>query len=525
MNLNIKKYVPFMLVLVAIVILSGTSYALLKSTSKGSNPYVMNVGVLEISFQDNDEDKLTLVNQIPISDEEGIASEEEYEFTIKNTGTLPATYSVYIEETSTNPEFKSVIRYIISKNEAEYTDPKTLSDDKYIDTNATLAVDATLTYKVKLWLALEADSTYMNKTFTARIVVDTTLNYEGFGIKAPILGVRLASYEEASLDTFEGGLVAINTDGTLYNENDTTQAIREYRYSGPSVNNYVFFDTNNNGVKEDNEIWRIVGIFKNDAGNWNLKLMRNIVLSSEELPSTYIYDETSYLIEEETTGTAYWNSTLTAINYNDWTTAGLQYYLNGEDGYFGTISTVSQALIDTSYTYYLGNVGVTPKEQDTTVSVYKNERGTTVCDSSITKETLNNNCNVWYGNKTIWNKSLYSNANGIALLYPSDYGYSASSIYWSSTTLYYYSGAKDTSWMWATNTTDEWFLSPSSSSSNRAAYWFSIGVENAIGAVLSYYVDSKYYVVRPVLNLLSTATIEDNGADGSATNPYVIVLE
>ena len=128
-------------------------------------------------------------------------------------------------------------------------------------------------------------------------------------------------------------------------------------------------------------------------------------------------------------------------------------------------------------------------------------------------------------NKTIWNKSLYSNANGIALLYPSDYGYSASSIYWSSTTLYYYSGAKDTSWMWATNTTDEWFLSPSSWSSNRAAYWFSIGVENAIGAVPSYYVDSKYYGVRPVLNLISTATIEDYGADGSENNPYVLVLE
>ena len=218
MNLNIKKYVPFMLVLVAILILSGTSYALLKSTSKGSNPYVMNVGVLEISFQDSEEDKLTLVNQIPISDEEGIDSEDEYEFTIKNTGTLPATYSVYIEETSTNPEFKSVIRYITSKNDGEYTDPKTLSEDKYIDTNATLGIDQTATYKVKLWLSIDADSTYMNKTFTARIVVDTTLNYDGFGI----------NFAETVISKYgSGGLVAVNTDGTLYNENDTTETIRE----------------------------------------------------------------------------------------------------------------------------------------------------------------------------------------------------------------------------------------------------------------------------------------------------------
>jgi len=502
MNLNIKKYVPFMLVLVAVIILSGTSYALLKSTSKGSNPYVMNVGVLEISFQDSEEDKLTLVNQIPISDDEGIDSEDEYTFTIKNTGTLPATYSVYIEETSTNPEFKSVIRYITSKNNQEYGDAKTLSEDKYIDTNATLGIDQTATYKVKLWLSIDADSTYMNKTFTARIVVDTTLNYEGFDLKDPILGITLPTYEAASSDTFAGGLVAINTDGTLY---DGTGTIREYRYSGPSVNNYIKF---NNG-----EMWRIVGMFKNSSGDWNLKIMRNTMLTSVELPSTYTYNGTSLQIEDGTSGEAYWNSTLTGTNYNDWTTASLQYYLNGTDGYFGTLSSGAQALVDTNYTYYLGNYG---NQVDTAISSYTSERGSTVCGSGITSNTHTNNCDIWYGNKATWNGK-------VALLYPSDYGYSASFSYWSSPVLWNWTTTQgNTSWMQTTaNHTDklEWMLSPSSLSFDAAP------LRTQQGAVIGNF---GVFVggdgVRPVLNLLSSAPIDTNH-QGNETDPYVIVIE
>ena len=53
----------------------------------------------------------------------------------------------------------------------------------------------------------------------------------------------------------EGGVIAINTDGELYDANDPTQTIREYRYSGASVNNYVTYN---------NETWRIIGIFSEE---------------------------------------------------------------------------------------------------------------------------------------------------------------------------------------------------------------------------------------------------------------------
>jgi len=305
-----------------------------------------------------------------------------------------------------------------------------------------------------------------------------------------------------------GGLVAVNSNGTLYNGSGT---IREYRYSGPSVNNYVEF---NNG-----EIWRIIGIFKNSAGEWNLKLMRNTMLTSAELPSSYTYSGTSYTIEDGTTGYVYWNNS-GPINNNDWTTAGLQYYLNGTDGYFGTLSSGAQALVDTSYTYYLGNVtSYDDTADDTTISSYTSERGSTVCSSSVTEDSQNNNCNIWYGNKATWSKSTNSNANGIALLYPSDYGYSADSSYWSSPTLYNYdTGPKDTSWMYATanHTTYEWMLSPSSYYSGSAAYWYTSGCVDYSNV---YHNNNG---ARPVLNLLSTAEIDTNHT-GSSSDPYVVV--
>lgn len=173
MNKPFKKYLPIYMIVLSIVLLMGTSYALLRSSHQGENTYTMNVGTLQVTFVDSKTSALTLENAYPVTDDEGMKNSNELVFTVKNTGSVAAKYSVYIEETSTNPEFKSVIRFISNKNDTGYTDPKTLASDKYIDDTGTLSVDSEATYKVKAWISSDADSTYMNKTFTARIVVDS----------------------------------------------------------------------------------------------------------------------------------------------------------------------------------------------------------------------------------------------------------------------------------------------------------------------------------------------------------------
>ena len=108
-----------------------------------------------------------------MTDLDGSSETKELVFTVKNTGNILAKYDVYIEETSTSPEFKTVIRFISNKNDTGYNDPKTLSEDKYIDQSSYLNPLQTASYKVKAWLSETADATYNNQTFTARIVIES----------------------------------------------------------------------------------------------------------------------------------------------------------------------------------------------------------------------------------------------------------------------------------------------------------------------------------------------------------------
>ena len=169
---QITKFLPVYFIIIALIVLMSTSFALLRNNQVGTNSYTMNAGNLEVTFKDQETDALTISNMYPMTDEEGLAQTDELTFVVKNTGNLPAAYNVYIEETSTSPAFKTVIKYVDKKNNGEYSDIKVLNDNKYIDERARLEVNAEATYKVKLWLAEEADATYMNKTFRAKIVVD-----------------------------------------------------------------------------------------------------------------------------------------------------------------------------------------------------------------------------------------------------------------------------------------------------------------------------------------------------------------
>ncbi len=267
--------------------------------------------------------------------------------------------------------------------------------------------------------------------------------------------------------TEKGGLVAINTDGTLYQEG---QEIREYRYVGPDADNYIYFNCEDN--KEPNasacEIWRILGIFKDEEGQDHIKIVRNETLS----------------------GTRTWDS-----SNNDWVNSDLKDYLNTT--YYNSLTTSAKDMI-VETKYYLGNY----KFDDTTLGLYTHERGDTPCSGSCSVG------DIWKGNHTTWN-------GNITLMYPSDYGYTANSCNWTKATSS--SSTMRSSWLYQTaNHSDwEWLLSPSSSNSNIVAYWYSDGRVN------NCYV-TNHIGVRPCLNLKSQVRIVDG--DGSELKPFVLNL-
>ena len=241
---------------------------------------------------------------------------------------------------------------------------------------------------------------------------------------------------------------------------EQTGALTDYRYIGANPNNYVYF----NG----DELWRIIGVFTVEDGNGNqeqrIKIVRNEKLSSNMA----------------------WDSN----NVNEWPTATLNIYLNGD--YYNELTPESKSMIlDTKY--YLGGSYVFDdlKGED----YYNFERGTTV----------------YSGRSTSWNGK-------IALMYPSDYIYT------------YALGVDDTcytngydcrtsnggtpinSWIYSTNRNFyRWLLSPDS---GRSYFAFSLAGPGFVYGNL----DTYSYYVCPTLYLSSSVKI--SSGDGTEASPY-----
>ena len=239
-----------------------------------------------------------------------------------------------------------------------------------------------------------------------------------------------------------------------------TGALTDYRYIGANPNNYVTFN---------NELWRIIGVFTVEDGNGKqeqrIKIVRNEKLSSDMA----------------------WDS-----NINEWSTATLNTYLNG-DYYNGLDATSKSMVADTKY--YLG--GISEYDNLKGEDYYNFERGTTV----------------YSGRSTSWNGK-------IALMYPSDYSYTyALGVDNTCYTDGYDCGGssgKTNGWIYNTNSNSyQWLLSPRSGKSDIAFYLRDSG---NVGLSSS----GRPNGVRPSLYLVSSIKI-DSG-DGSEQSPYSLKL-
>ena len=273
-----------------------------------------------------------------------------------------------------------------------------------------------------------------------------------------------------------------------------------------------------NYVKFNNETWRIVGIFNEENTDGEkaerIKLVKDEPISlSTEAPTTITKDSITYQMFNTTSGTKYkyfyWNRPSSVeTNLNDWTKAGSMYYLN--ENYLNSLENSS--LIE-NMKYYLGNVNTDNGPiTGITKEIYTQERGTTVCDSSITSNSHGNNCNIWNGNQASWNGK-------IALLYPSDYGYASNTSNWSKDLSSAYSnGISLNNWMFNNEMAGTWFLSPASFNPYIVAFVYYVG---SLRSDLADYVVGL--ALRPVLSLGSQAMIISGS--GSINDPYLLSTE
>ena len=223
------------------------------------------------------------------------------------------------------------------------------------------------------------------------------------------------------------------------------------RYYGADPNNYVLFN---------NELWRIIGVFKDIEDETGKKETRIKILRNENISFSG------------------WNDYVT----NDWPSATLQTYLN--ETFLNGLAIEAQAMIGNAK-WNLGGCGT----ERYTNQIYECERGATV----------------YSGRSTEW-------TGKIALMYPSDYLYS-SNLGTCTSTAYYWdsSGCADSTWLFESQS--EWFLTPYVEDSSEAFYLNDAGSLQTNDT-------ASWGTCSPVLYLAST--VEITGGEGTSENPYTL---
>ena len=278
-------------------------------------------------------------------------------------------------------------------------------------------------------------------------------------------------------------------------------AVTDYRYYGPSPNNYICLDMEGGSTCPDKHLYRIIGSIYEEKENTNrIKVIKATPLT-DGTTKGFSWD---YKVNNGSVSSDNIWATITSGNYSNSLTSGasLMQLLNSGDWWNGTNTYTNYGLTEkvksyiTTSRYYLGGYNTTQGVM--TNQFYAYERGTTRNDA---------------------NRPLYWDGM-VGLMYPSDYGYAAGNTCVTGTDTYNYDGGcKNKDWLWMTTSSDytngyEWLMSPVSSLSN---YTFDV-VSSGFVSINCFVGDA--YSVRPVFYLTSSASITDG--EGTSASPYIL---
>ena len=375
---------------------------------------------------------------------------------VKDKSTEDGWYH-YGKRDLTNEEYVDMYGISLEKAISEYQKSNNQLPEDY----KTLKLD----YKgkdINCDVTVNRDSTvYLTKCSVAKTEVKDSNNEDGYYHYGELI---IPTATETLLSKANAASVTTYTEGNTHemytfthDATTQTEALTDYRYIGSDPYNYVTFN---------NELWRIIGVFTVEDANGNkeqrIKIIRN-----------------------ESIGNKAWNSN----NVNEWSTASLQTYLNGD--YYNSLSDEAKAMIgDTKY--YLG--GSAEGSGQSGPTYYAFERGTTVYSGRSTN---------WIGK--------------IGLMYPSDYAYTyANGVDNKCYTDTYNCDTSRPTKGWLYKNANEWLISPYSSYSNVAFHVASTGLVHSNWQQCVTF----RYGGRPSTYLISSIQL-DKGT-GTQDNPYTL---
>ena len=470
-----KKGIKISIILTLIGVVSlvtGITFAIYENTINAGKSQVIKTGIVNFTLTEST-NGIVLNNLQELTDYEGMAQEEYYEFTIKNTGDTITDYEISLVDKPNSSYTGTILneKYIkvgLLKNNSKEIIVNLKDVNRLID-KVTLDVEDTVNYKLRLWLDFgdledEAKEALVGQKIFLALKINGIQNVNKIPTGADTL-IKLTDNKDNS------GLYTIThaKDSTL--QIGTNEDITEYRYRGASPKNYVTFN---------NETWRILGVFPTDDGTGNI-------------------ENRIKLIKDQSIGNYQWNTTqvTSTSSYNNWTGATLMKYLNATY-YNSLINNNSIDMVD-DVKYYLGGYKdvITP----TPITIYEFER------------KINGSGTYFFGtNPTNW-------IGKVALMTASDYGYATENcedkLLYNSDTTKGIIGCNSTNWLYNIKT-NEWLLNQyaNSSTANTSVYYIlNNGQIHGIGSSIN-----NSFSTRPVLYLKPEVMIESG--DGTSSNPY-----
>lgn len=464
--------------MIALIVCVGLSYAYFVATSQ-SNTQQGVTGTLDLTYETKE--NIQEVNMTP-TEESGAA---KHIFTVSNTGTLDATYYLYmtnielkkndVQTTSSNLKWKL---YSANQVNEEFQENQLLQSGDFgtITDTIELAKDISIVsgekqhYILKIWLQETGELQDEDQGMSFAMNVEATT--EPKRVDSELVATDILK----DLVTTAPNEVKVDDFGNT-------------RYYGSNPNNYVTF----NG---EEAAWRILGVMQVD-GEERIKLVRSQDIgglswdtSSWDVNGGNGYNnwassDTMMMLnggyEETEMASLYWNRTK-GWCYWGWANA------DGECDFseIGLTPEAKELLAETTY-----SLGALADGDLVTSEIYVQERGNTVYGDNPTE---------WKGY--------------VGLMYPSDYGY-ATDEKQCNQKIWNYSNPSCTGTNYLFTGYDEWLLTTNTSANNTVFYI------KADGAVSWDELAFNSHLVRPVVYLKSDVKIASG--NGSQNDPYVFV--
>ena len=479
-----KIIIGLILVIGAIALGSTLAWWTWSTSSNEQTNVVVTVGGITINYEDGE--NITNNNLIPTSTKEKGISKN---ITVSSTGQVYLDLNmavVTLEDGLKDASFKYEI----------YNGSELVTGGNFVNSNvgdniALLSgVEVTsspTTYTLYIWIDgnMSNPNTMYNQNFEFRLNAEATDEVPSQGEIATEAISNI--YTEASKSQVSNNSIEYNYATEVGMMEDIGGNIRYY---GADPNNYVSFN---------NELWRIIGVFKEIDDGTGTKETRIKIARSESIGN--------YSWDNKPSGTG---SSTSQYGSNEWSDSALMNVLNNGAYYNRTTGTCPSGQNGATKSCDFSATGLTDEAKNMIGDALWNLGGSSTYQGLYADDyyTFERGTTVSSGRSTTW-------TGKIALMYPSDYMYagdlskcSSDGYNWDGDT----TNCRDTSWLRNTSTT-QWTITPRASNS-----YFVFDVGNT-GYVRSNVVLNSR-ASRPVLFLKSNVQI--TGGDGSQSNPFIL---